>query len=387
MKIKTLALAIAMATTSQAAISGEIFNGKLMAMSGAGVAGADFRNGATLNPALVGHYEADDDFGLNLNVGVLASDEDELIDNSDDLSEAIDALEGIIPNSEEEINDVIRLLEATDNATVRVDAGSHLQISIPNKIASATLFASGTLQLGVATDVKQADIDYLKAAATNHTIIDTDQLDTEIFAVGAVVKEFGVSLAKPFKIAGRDVLIGISPKIQQVETIEYSTRAADYDSDDFDSEQYTKDGSNFNLDVGAHFTKGTNLMFGAVLKNILKQEYSTVTNRDLLIEPQLTIGAAYTNSWLLAEIDIDINAVEDLVLTENKQLIRFGAEFDAFGWAQLRFGYRHDLKSTLEDAVSAGIGISPFGVANIDIAAVMGDDDTFGAAIQLGLNF
>ena len=386
MKYKKIVLAAAMSVASQGISAGEIYNGKLMAMSGAGVAGADFKNGAVLNPALVGHYDKDDNFGLNFNVGVIASDEDELIDNADELSDAIDELNGMNP-SIADAQEVIRLLEAIGDSVARVNAGSYLQASIPNKYISATFFAGGTLQVGLAADIKQSDIDYLNDAINTPSSIDTDELDSGIVAVGATVKEFGVSFAKSFEITGRDVLIGISPKMQQVETIEYVTSIADFDSDDFDSDEYTKEDSNFNLDLGAHVAMGTDWMFGAVLKNMLKKEYETVGDRDLLIEPQLTVGAAYSNSWILAEVDLDVNAVEDLVISEDSQLIRLGVELDAVGWAQVRLGYRHDLKDAIGSTASVGIGLSPFGVIGIDIAAVVGENDNIGGALQLGFNF
>ncbi|PCJ29474.1 MAG: hypothetical protein COA99_19395 [Moraxellaceae bacterium] len=384
---RTLALTVAMLVTSQGVSAGEFHNGKQTAMGGVGVAGADFRNGALLNPALVGNYDAGDDFDFNFNVGAIASDADDLLENAEDFVDAMDVLDGGINLSQSDIDEVTALLAEMQGATVRLDLGGYLQASIPNKVVSATLFAGSSLQVGIITEINQADIDYLNSAVNNLTPINTDLLTSEITAVGATVIEFGVSLARSFKIHGMDILFGVSPKIQQVETIEYAINVADFDEDDFDADDYVNDDSNFNLDLGAHTEFDRKWKVGVVLKNMLKKNYSTVSGRDLLIEPRLTIGGAYYNSWVVAELDLDLNATEDLVSDDKLQLMRLGAEFNAFDWAQLRVGYKMDLKSSVEDTVSVGFGLSPFGVANVDFAAVFGGDNTLGAALQLGFSF
>ena len=62
-----------------------------------------------------------------------------------------------------------------------------------------------------------------------------------------------------------------------------------------------------------------------------------------------------------------------------------GAEFHFYEHIQFRLGYRTDLNDVDGDIYTAGIGISPWQVFAIDIAAFTGDSDTIGAALQLNL--
>ncbi|MEK9711486.1 MAG: hypothetical protein VW258_02865, partial [Thalassolituus sp.] len=65
-----------------------------------------------------------------------------------------------------------------------------------------------------------------------------------------------------------------------------------------------------------------------------------------------------------------------------------GGELDAFGWAQLRAGYRTNLAGD-NNVVSLGAGVSPFGV-HLDLA-LMADiakpEKEFGAAMEFGFYF
>jgi len=76
---------------SQGAVASETFNAKL---NGAGhsTARSDFMS-ATVNTAPVTRYDASEDFGLNINAGVLGLDKDDLIDTADDIRDQIENLD------------------------------------------------------------------------------------------------------------------------------------------------------------------------------------------------------------------------------------------------------------------------------------------------------
>lgn len=360
----------------------DVFNARTSAMGGIGLAGTDFKNAAMINPALVARYNEADDFALNLNVGVLGSDQDELLDNAEDLDDLIDELEGRDVTADD-VQAFSDLLTELDGAIATVGAGANLQAVIPNQYVSTALFVSAAAYVGVAAAVDLGDIDNIIEGQP----LDGDLLDTSITATGALVTEYGLAFGKVFNIGNRAVSVGVAPKMQDVETIAYEAVLGEYDSDDFDSDEYTRDDSNFNIDVGAQLPLSESVAVGAALKNALKQDYELATGDELSIEPQLQAGVAYTNSWFMAGLDLDLNAVEDLSGRGDAQRARLGVEFDAFDWVQLRLGYVHDLEDTLDDTITAGIGLSPFGVANLDIAAIYGENDTYGAVLQLGMNF
>ena len=72
---------------------------------------------------------------------------------------------------------------------------------------------------------------------------------------------------------------------------------------------------------------------------------------------------------------------------DDLQAWSLGAEWDVLGWLQLRGGYRHDLKSNLDDAITAGVGLSPFKVFHFDLAGLYAGSDEFGASLQTSFTF
>ncbi len=72
---------------------------------------------------------------------------------------------------------------------------------------------------------------------------------------------------------------------------------------------------------------------------------------------------------------------------DDLQMAALGAELDLFGWAQLRGGYRHDLKDNQGDAFTAGLGFSPFSVFHLDIAGIYAGSNEFGGVVQTSFTF
>lgn len=387
MKARILCTLLLVFSQSSLVYATELFNGKTLAMGGVGIAGSDYKNGALLNPALAAQYENNDNFSVNSNLGLILSDEDDLLDNADDLSDLLNILENTLPTNTD-LDQAINLLGNIDGAFARISAGTNLLLSIANDIIAATLFIRGDLFVGAQTNIADADIAYLNGLRTQPAVVDINLLSSEVFAVGATRIEYGVSLAKTFNFSGIDITFGVSPKIQDIETLIYQESVADFDEDDFDSDQFTADESNFNADLGVLIKLRESWRFGVTYANAIEQDYKTILPTvDLTIEPLLAAGAAYKNHWLLTEVNIELNATEDFITGEDSRFIRIGTEFDVADWVQLRIGYRNDLEGTLADIYSAGLGFSPFGLVNLDVAVTGGDNESIGGALQLGFNF
>lgn len=359
------------------------FNGKTMAMSDAGVATSSYLEGMNLNPAALANFEANDDFDLHLNLGALLSDEDDLLDNAEDLADLVDAIDRSIP-AVADVHKAIKYLRALEGATAVLEAGGGLYANIPTQVLSVGVFARTNLSLGAAAEVDRQDIARLEDIAnlTNPTPLDADDFKSSVTAFGASVTEVGVTFAR----RQGNISYGISPKYQRIDVIDYRARVSTFDEDDLDANEYTRDDSGFNLDLGIQAELG-NWQLGAVLFNAIEQDYKSVNGRKITIEPRLTVGAGYRNSWFTAALDVDANSTANLITPEESRFARAGIEMNAFGRAQLRFGYKKDLESVLEDTVSVGIGFSPFGVVNVDLSAVKGDHDTVGGALQIGFSF
>lgn len=383
---KSLAVAILIASSGTQSLATHAaqtstFNGKTMAMSDAGVATSNYLEGLNLNPAALANIEDRDNFNFHINAGALASDEDELLDNAEKLSDLLDGIHNMVPSAQY-VDDLIAQLNAISGTAATVEAGGGVYMNIPTGLVSLGLFGKSTLSAGVIADVDQNDIDLLQNAVDTATPFDTEQLNSSVTAIGALVTEVGLTFAR----GDGAISYGITPKHQRVEVIDYSARMDNFDEDDFDADEFTTEDSGFNVDLGVQRQVG-NWRMGATLANAIGQEYESVAGREIKIEPRLTLGGGYRNAWLTAAVDVDANSTPNLITQEESQFARVGVELNAWGWAQLRMGYKSDMESVLDDTVSVGLGFSPFGVLNLDISAVSGENDTAGAALQLGFSF
>jgi len=85
--------------------------------------------------------------------------------------------------------------------------------------------------------------------------------------------------------------------------------------------------------------------------------------------------------------DVDLTPASGFSSDEKRQYAGIGAELNAWSWAQLRAGYRADIRNSDNNVVTAGIGISPFDVVHLDLTGMAGTDRTYGAVAQLSFTF
>jgi len=395
---KTL-LATTIAATIAATLAGhaaatESFNGKTMAMSGAGVANAHYSHGVILNPANAVRYHETDDFNLNLNVGAVGSDEDDLIDNADQLANQLDALGNLTTATDTaELAAINTTLENLKQAQANLVAGANITVGIPSKQVAAVFFVNVIGGIEAATLIAQSDIDQIDQLIQDidnsnpNPGLDVDDLSSRVSATGLMMREIGISFGKEVDFRGQPIAVGITPKHQRVETIVYSETIANIDSDNFDADQFTVDDSHVNLDLGVS-THWERLFAGLSITNLISHDFATVDpSRSVTIEPQATAGVGYFTGWGNVAFDLDLNPIQYLGSGDDVQFAKLGAEVNIYRTVQLRVGYRHDLEDTLDDTLSLGFGLSPFDVVNLDIAAMKGGSDTLGVALQLGLSF
>jgi len=371
---KTL-LAVACCSLTSIAFADNL-DGRSAGVSGAGLASDNFADGIGLNPASSARMPSGRGYSLQLGVSAFASDENELLDNASDLVDLFDDYEvsGVISDSAVRNRAASYLSEMAGNSA-QINASAGFQLNLPNRFVAAALFANAELGVGLTSDVRQSDITLLQGADP----VDTDQLQSSLYARGALVTDFGLNLARQYD----NTVYGVNIKQQEVKTIDYSASVNDYDDDDFDADAYTLEDSNINLDLGVQHIIG-NYSLGATVHNAIKQDYKTVSGRTVSIEPRLSLGAAYRNDWFSGSFDIDANKTENLATGGESQFARVGIQLNAWSWAQLRLGYRTDLKDQIEDTASVGLGFSPFGVIMLDVSAFAGSNNTIGAAIRLG---
>src|SRR5690554_6720323 len=237
-------------------------------------------------------------------------------------------------------------------------------------------------------------------------------LDSTVELVAVAVVDVGVSFAREFDFGGHAVAIGVTPKIQKISTFHYGDEVDGFeDIETDDVKDYQKDYTDFNLDIGASYRFGAdnNWIAGAVVKNILGGSYdyadTLVTPKDdngnpngtpyylpggkVKLNPQVRGGIAYHSKWFNAAFDLDLMKNKAVAYEAETQYASLGVELDVFRTLQLRAGYRAILVSGGTDVVTAGFGLSSFGV-HIDVAAMANPSDYLreaGAVMDLGFYF
>lgn len=369
-----------------------------LAMGGTGVASSKPYTALFVNPARMTDHSEDFDFGLVLPyIDVAARAEESLVDDAEAFQDTLDELQALLDGGDLVGANALRpelaaQLQALDNRRVDVAANGGIGIVLPFEAVKVGIGTRAFVDAQVITDVDAADIALINNPTS--TSADLDNLQSEVFVAAAGVSEFALSLAKEFEVGDTSFSLGITPKLQQIDTFNYAVSVADFDEDDafddFDNEQFRNDDSGFNLDLGAAMSFTEHLSGGLTLRNLVSNEYETVVTSGRTftynVEPQLTAGIAFEAAKFTATADLDLNPVTRFSGAGDSQFARVGLEYDAFGWLQLRGGYSVDLEDTQPELLHAGLGFSPFEVVHVDVVGLLGDDSA-GAGLQLSLTF
>ncbi|EGU42705.1 hypothetical protein VII00023_05357 [Vibrio ichthyoenteri ATCC 700023] len=370
----TLAVACALGAVSTSAIAAtQVADARSNGMGNTGVVSADFLLAPFHNPALGALHRDSDDVGILLPAfGVTVHDQDETIQTIDD---AQDLFADISNGSSSDTAALDKLLDdLAGNAPVAVTAGLNFAVAIPTRTLSVNLFGGGYTEVIAATEVSD-----LSDAEDRYN-------DSTFKMVAFGVTEVGLSFAKSFELGGQNIAFGISPKYQNLLTYSQEGNIDNFDLDNYDESERSK--TAFNLDLGMAWHSGP-LRAGLAMKNLFSQEIETeIGGYTYELNPQATIGLGYAGEYLAASIDFDLTKQKRFKeLNDDTRFLRFGVEGNAWGWAQLRAGYEIDLEDTLDDSITAGIGISPFDAVSFDIAGSYAGENQFGASANLAFTF
>jgi len=379
-------------------------------MGGAGVANGNYTQAGFLNPALMARFEDRDHIGIVFpSLGIEVADSDDLVDSLDQFQADYDAFEQALENSV----DAATLEQARANLTasfvniegdLTLDGTVYAKLAIPTSFLSSAIYVNSRVNLLTGPRLNESDL----ALIANATSIDAlDGLASTALVIGNAVTDFGLVLAKRFELAGNELALGVTPKLQRVDTFAYAATIDDFDEDDYDSQNYSNDDSFSNVDVGVTYSNAR-WSVGLVARNLISQELSAgpiqlfnpgvPLTLEYEFEPSATAGFGFNSRFFAFALDVDLTPTRYLQLSEasqqqlfgeeiEHQFARAGIEFDLFRNAQLRIGYRHDLEGTFDDAYTAGIGLSPFGRVHLNINAVYTDENNFGAGLQFAFTF
>lgn len=383
---------------------GQSLDARNLGMGGTGVASSDYTGAALANPALLTRFDEDDDLALTIPAfGLLVADNDDLLGAVDDFQTSFDSLQQKLANSTATPGDLLALSAQLVNLngramSARTDIG--FRLSHPSKGLAWAVFLSGNLDGFVVPNIDISDIARI-LTATNPG--DLDGLLSQIAVVGASVTDLGVSFAHAFDLGGVSLGVGVSPKMQRIDTYNYSIQVQNFDLSDFRDARYRTEETAFNVDAGLSLTLGDSFTLGLVGKDLISRKVDTVVTAGNQFTYELNPRYAVGLSWepipiLTLTGDLDLNAKERFVSRDDD--VRFaavGAEIDLWEWLMVRAGYRTDLEDVGADLYTLGVGIGLFDTVRFDVSGLFDpnkkttingqDYNIYGLAFQLTIKF
>ncbi|QCR35639.1 conjugal transfer protein TraF [Nissabacter sp. SGAir0207] len=368
------------------------------AMGGVGVASSLYGSAVLANPALM--TQAAEGAGVSVilpAVGVQLTDGDHTLDKIDQIPDAI-------ARFRTGVTDYASLRGAAGSLASQLrevqgnrawgHAGAALAVTLPDDEWPMALVVNAYGSARVTAEIDQGDIDYLQQIADGRRLPrpgDQDQLTSRGHGLAALVTDYGVALAHPFRVGGMPVSFGITPKIQHTALFNYDRAIYDYDKSDLTSGRYQRNQTGFNLDAGLSAQPGRDWTLGLSARNLVPRDLDTKEvegRRDTYrIRPLVTSGVAWQHERLTAALDVDLTPDSRFRSEGKRQYAGAGVEYRAREWLQLRAGYRADMRSTDANVATAGVGLSPSPRVRLDLAGMAGEERTWGAVAQLSLTF
>jgi hypothetical protein len=381
------------------------------AMGGTGVAAGTSANAIFMNPALLAVKRDRDRFSLELPiVGGRLLEQGGIIDAIEDFDSfnpiarfdaALNAFNtGDMDAVREELiaagTDLDSRLRSISDKVLQVEGNAAVVVGVPGERLGVSVFVNAHVVGGVLGNYSEADrgaIEQVIAAAEGSDTIPSpvDGFTSSMRAGFALMSEFGVSVARGFDELG-GISIGVTPKLVKVQTYDYAFSGSELDQITIDLDQGERSDSDLNFDAGVAKDFGLGWQAGLTVRNLIPREYTTAAGNKFKLDPMVRAGVVHRPpfiSWVTFAADLDLTENRPAGLDSKTQYLGLGVEFDAMRTLQLRLGYRHNfssLPSGLDSGMySAGFGFSPFGV-HFD-AALAGNSDEIGAALQLGFRF
>jgi hypothetical protein len=417
--VKFSVVTLALVCTSAFAEDGT-FDPRSLAMGGTGITTSDNSNAAFHNPAMLASSKHNDSFQLELPIIALRvldpqslqNDAKTLSNNATGLTNALNAF-NVTPNAanaliaSSALTSFNNSLALVSNKTLSGNALVGTVLSIPSTRYAFSLYVDGRAELGAKFNYATADQATVTTLSNNLTACSNGTaaactaantaaaggkiagLSSQMLVRGVVAKDIGIAGARHFdEFYGLD--IGIVPKFTQYTTYDYAQGAQN--NAKISLNQGKKDFSAFSMDVGAAKTfqrdANSQIKAGLAIKNLLPSSGTTVLGNRIEAATQATLGVSYITPLTTSGVDIDVIPNKALMTGFNKdaQYVRLGAEFDAWRWAQIRLGYRHDIKGNYPGLPSIGLGLSPFGI-HADLSVAAASKNEMAVSLQTGFRF
>ncbi|MFP2315530.1 conjugal transfer protein TraF [Enterobacter ludwigii] len=394
---RSLIAAGLIAAIPYASASSNGFDARSSAMGGVGVASAHFGAAPLTNPALLATSREQDKISLIApSIGAQASDPANLIDGFDDVTTAWDNLENALGsgNEAEAAGKLADSVAGLAGEHANANLGLSMVLAVPDDELPVALSVNSWAKGHARALVSQSDLDYLDDVAKGIIIPgkdDLDKLTSRAEGMAALVTEYGVTVAHPFTLGELPVGVGITPKIQRIETWNYNVAINNYDSSDLRDGNWQHQTMSANIDAGFFASVTPEWMVALSAQNLFENKVKT---REIngyqpafIIRPELTAGTAWNNERVTLSADIDLTPVSNFQYVDKNQYAAFGAELRAADWVQLRAGYRLDMRGNDRRVVTGGVGLSAGEAMQFDLTAMAGRDRTIGGVAQFTFHF
>lgn len=382
------------------------FSPRAQAMGGAVVASGTANDAAFGNPALLAVRQQHDHFALAFPIVTAeAANVRDFRDKLDAVQSAYDRVNSTIQACSNgsacsgsarsaavaALQQLDSSLAAIDGEPVEGDLFAGLSVGVPGKTAGVAVFVDSRIVGDAVAHYDSRDQAQIQAAeqsiqSTGTTAANpaNNVYSTGVFR-GAMVTEAGLAMAHRFGNLGfGDLSVGVSPKLQRVQTIDYTDRI---DTASF-NRKTAKSSTNANVDAGIVDQLGSKWRVGLVGKNLVSHTYTTDAGNRIRLRPNYRVGVARGSGWLTLAADYDLSTNKSVGgLAGDTRFLSVGAEFNVLDTLQLRVGVKDNTASgaTFKHAVTGGVGLRVLGV-HIDLAAMKGGRE-LGAALQAGLSF
>jgi hypothetical protein len=373
----------------------QVFDARSMGRAGTGITFGDYNQSLT-NPALINNVRENDDFAFGVNAGAIASDQDEAIDTIDQIQEDVDELEqncsSTSPCQPSDADPIIQKMRRIDRQLIQAVGGGAALVGVPLSGLNFAVTAEASAHAGARFELEESDVEggltgrgELGRIAVGAPNSDQDDLDSSVAASALRLDEVSGILGGKFR---EHYAWGAQVKFQKLELMDYSARIAAFEGDDVLDARNTKEHSSANLDLGfVRQPEGSGFSFGGTVTNLIPQTFSGPRGADLEQDPQFNVAGGWRNAWFKSELGMELNSAAGFDILKDTRFARAGVELSAGRHAHLRAGYRTDLEDNVSDLYTVGLGISPFDTVSLDLAGMVGEGDTYGAALQLGLKF
>lgn len=369
--IKLLPLTLVVATGSSYAANYAV-EARGDAMGGVGVVSANFLTAPFYNPALTAIYRRNDDVGMiTPSIGFNYTDTGTFVDD-------LEFAENVINTGN--AADAQQALDQLAGDNLKVDIGGVVAFAIPNRFIAANAFAKLYTESYATAEI-----------ATNGANALENAKNSTVRAVSVGVAEAGISLAKYQTFMGQHISFGITPKMQRIYTYVYEASLQNYDLKDL--RENGEGETMFNMDAGFLWFHGP-LRVGISATNLISRDIQTQTissanggapiSYAYEMSPQYTVGAGIVADYFTLSVDYDLKEQERYIgFDDNTQMLRVGGEIDILRQLKLRAGWKKNLAyDDLDGTVTAGIGLSPLNLFQMDIGASYTNENSMGAYVN-----